>query len=129
MLWAKIKAIIGYWFARRLFNQRWAVSNEKLWAWMQGQFSRKAALGDVAAQSFYGHLLLFKGQGFGAKQEAIRLLKQAANGGDAKAAFQLGQCYYTGSMQCNEDKEEARQWWEKAQSLGHPLAETKLASF
>lgn len=129
MLWSKIKAVVGYWFARRLFNQRWAVENEKIWNWMQGQFTRKAALGDVKAQSFYGFLLLFKGQGLGAKQEGIRLLKLAANNGDAKAAFQLGQCYYTGTLDCPEDKDQAKQWWEKALSLGHPLAETKLASF
>ena len=40
-----------------------------------------AALGDVKAQSFYGHILYFRGQGFGARQEGARLLRLAAEAG------------------------------------------------
>ncbi len=84
MLW-KLRAGIGYFVARKLMMSRQAVSQPKLWRWMEGQFSRMAALGNVGAQSFYGHILYFRGQGFGAKQEGARLLRLAAEAGDAKA--------------------------------------------
>lgn len=64
MFW-RLRARIGYLFARQLFQWRWLVQHPRAWNWMQGQFARMAAQGDVAAQSFYGYLLLFRGQGLG----------------------------------------------------------------
>ncbi|NLC09070.1 MAG: sel1 repeat family protein, partial [Gammaproteobacteria bacterium] len=72
MFWWKWRAKFSYWIARRLFNQRWAVDNDKLWEWMQGQFARMAAFEDVPARAFYGHLLLYKGQGPAARNEGVR---------------------------------------------------------
>ena len=88
--WWHLKAVCGYWVARRLFAWRWLVAQPRAWAWMQGQYARMAALGHVEAQSFYGHLLLFRGQGFGVRSEALRLLKAAGEAGDSKAAYQVG---------------------------------------
>ena len=76
MLWS-LRARLGYLLARRLLGWPWLVKQPRAWQWMQGQFSRMAALGDVAAQSFYGHLLLFRGQGLGAREEGMRLLRLA----------------------------------------------------
>jgi hypothetical protein len=39
------------------------------WRWLEGQFARMANLGDVGAQSFYGHILTFRGVGLGAREE------------------------------------------------------------
>lgn len=49
-----------------------------------------ASLGDVDAQSFYGHILTFRGVGLGAREEGVRLLRLAALAGDGKAAYQVG---------------------------------------
>ena len=85
MLW-KLRARIGYQVARWLMRFPKLVAQPRAWQWMQGQYARMAAQGDVAAQSFYGHLLLHRGHGFGAREEGIRLLRLAAQGGDGKSA-------------------------------------------
>lgn len=94
---------------------------------MQGQYARMAALGHVPAQSFYGHLLLFRGQGLGAREEGLRLLRQAAAGGDGKAAYQLGVQCLAGDSRQAPDASAAARWWERAAELGHPLAAQRLA--
>jgi len=106
---------------------RWAVQQPKLWSWMEGRFSRMAALGDTEAQSFYGHILLFRGQGFGAKREGIRLLRLAAEAGDAKAAYQMGVVSLSEDASHGPDGSQAAYWWKRAADKGHPLAATRLA--
>lgn len=125
MLW-KLRAGIGYFVARKLMMSRQAVSQPKLWRWMGGQFSRMAALGNVGAQSFYGHILYFRGQGFGAKQEGARLLRLAAEAGDAKAAYQMGVISLSEDATHGPDGGEAARWWSKAADAGHPLATVRL---
>ena len=61
----RLKARFSYWLARKLFHWRWCVRQPRLWRWMEGQFARMANLGDTDAQSFYGHILAFRGQGLG----------------------------------------------------------------
>lgn len=126
MFW-DLRARLGYLLARRLFGWRWLVKQPRAWSWMQGQFARMAALGDTQVQSFYGHLLLFRGQGLGARQEGLRLLQLAAVAGDAKAAYQLGVVSLAGDLQCAADAQVAAQWWIKAAAAGHPLAARRLA--
>lgn len=123
----KVRARGGYWIARKLLGARWAVRQPKLWRWMEGQFSRMAAIGDPKAQSFYGHILLFRGQGFGARQEGIRLLRLAAEGGDAKAAYQMGIISLGEDATHGPDGAQAAHWWTLAVERGHPLAATRLA--
>lgn len=125
MLW-KLRAGIGYFVARKLMMSRQAVSQPKLWRWMEGQFSRMAALGNVGAQSFYGHILYFRGQGFGAKQEGARLLRLAAEAGDAKAAYQMGVISLSEDATHGPDGGEAARWWARAADAGHPLAAVRL---
>ncbi len=122
-----IRAWLGYRVARRLMSWRWAVQQPKLWRWMEGQFSRMAALGDVSAQSFYGHILVFRGRGFGARNEGIRLLRLAARAGDAKAAYQMGAISLSEDASHGPDAAEAANWWALAVKAGHPLAATRLA--
>lgn len=126
MLW-RLRARIGYWIARRLLRWGWPARQPRLWQWMEGQFSRLAAVGDASAQSFYGHILLFRGQGFGARLEGIRLLRLAAAGGDAKSAYQLGVLSLAGEMDSPADAVEAVRWWQLAAAAGHPLASSRLA--
>lgn len=123
----RFKARVGYVVARRLLRWPALVKQPRLWAWMQGQFSRMAALDDVAAQSFYGHLLLFRGSGFGAREEGIRLLGKAAAAGDAKSAYQLGVISLTGDTRNAPDGAVAARWWAQAADAGHPLAARRLA--
>lgn len=125
MLW-KLRAGVGYMVARKLMTARWAVAQPKLWRWMEGQFSRKANLGDRAAQSFYGHVLYFRGRGLGAKQEGARLLRLAAQAGDAKAAYQLGVISLSEDASHGPDGNEAARWWALAANAGHPLAAIRL---
>ncbi|MGE4407614.1 sel1 repeat family protein [Pseudomonas sp.] len=125
MLW-KLRAGIGYFVARKLMMSRQAVGQPKLWRWMEGQFSRMAAQGNVGAQSFYGHILYFRGQGFGAKQEGARLLRLAAEAGDAKAAYQMGAISLSEDATHGPDGCEAARWWSKAADAGHPLATVRL---
>jgi len=125
MLW-KLRARAGYFAARRLMAWRRAVRQPKLWRWMEGQFARMAALGDVGAQSFYGHILYFRGQGFGAKQEGARLLRLAAEAGDAKAAYQMGVISLSEEASHGPDGREAVRWWARAADAGHPLAAVRL---
>lgn len=126
MFWWKWRAKLTYWFARQLFNQRWAVENPKIWEWMQGQFARMAAFEDVAARAFYGHLLLHKGQGMGARNEGIRLLGLAARAGDTLSAYQLGVIALEDSLQQPANPQQAAEWLELALQGGHPLAAVKL---
>ena len=128
MLWRKLRAKLGYWLARRLFNQRWAVENDRLWEWMQGQFARMATFDDVSARYFYGHLLLHKGQGMGARNEGVRLLRLAAQAGDAKSAYQLGMYCLQDNIQHAAEPQQAADWFELALQHGHPLAGSKLLS-
>ena len=123
----KIRAHVGYLFARKLMSARWAVQQPKMWRWMEGQFSRMAAIGNPKAQSFYGHILLFRGQGFGARQEGIRLLRLAAEKGDAKAAYQMGLISLSEDATHGPDATKAAHWWALAAEAGHPLAATRLA--
>lgn len=125
MFW-RIKARAGYWLARRLFHWSWFVRQPRGWAWLEGQFSRMANLGDVGAQSFYGHILTFRGQGLGARAEGVRLLRLAALAGDGKAAYQVGVLSMTGTLGKAPDPVEAARWWALAAKAGHPLAETRL---
>ncbi|MNP08564.1 hypothetical protein D3C76_1006400 [compost metagenome] len=123
----RLRAQAGYAVARRLMGWPWLVKQERAWQWMQGQFARMANLGDLPAQSFYGHLLLFRGQGFGAREEGLRLLRLAAAGGDAKAAYQLGVQALAGDTRTSANAVEAARYWEQAAAAGHPLAARKLA--
>lgn len=94
---------------------------------MQGQYARLAAQGDLSAQSFYGHLLLFRGQGLAARHEGARLLRLAADRGEVKAAYQLGQFHFKGDLQQPADIAQAVHWWRMAAQGGHPLAAKRLA--
>ncbi|MGK8438335.1 tetratricopeptide repeat protein [Ectopseudomonas hydrolytica] len=126
LLW-NLRARLGYWLARRLFHWPVALRQPRLWQWMQGQYGRMANLGDTAAQSFYGHILLFRGQGLGAREEGLRLLRLAANGGDGKAAYQLGVQALQGDTRQPPDAAQALRWWEMALAAGHPLAASRLS--
>jgi TPR repeat protein len=126
MLW-KLRARIGYQLARWLLRFPKLVAQPRAWQWMQGQYARMAALGDLPAQSFYGHLLLHRGHGFGAREEGIRLLRLAARAGDGKSAYQLGVLSLAGDPRQAPDAAEAARWWNLAAEAGHPLAAHKLA--
>jgi len=126
MLFAKLRAQIGYAIARKLFNQRWAVENKRVWPWMQERFARMSSYDDVAARAFYGHVLLHRGQGLGAKNEGLRLLRLAAEAGDAKSAYQLGLYSLNGAINQPADALQAAHWWELAGRAGHPLALRRL---
>lgn len=123
----KVRARAGYLAARKLMSARWAVQHPRIWGWIEGQFSRMAAIGDPKAQSFYGHILLFRGQGYGARQEGIRLLRLAAEKGDAKAAYQMGVISLSEDATHGPDGAKAAHWWTLAVKAGHPLAATRLA--
>ena len=127
MMLLRIRARAGYWIARKLMVSRRAVQQPKLWRWMEGQFARMAGLGNTGAQSFYGHILLFRGQGYGAKREGIRLLRLAAEAGDAKAAYQMGVVSLSEDASHGPDGVQAAYWWKRAVEAGHPLAATRLA--
>ena len=125
MFW-RLKARLSYWLARRLFHWRWCVRQPWLWRWMEGQFARMANLGDTDAQSFYGHILAFRGVGLGAREEGVRLLRLAALAGDGKAAYQVGVICMAGTASKAPDADEAARFWAMAAKAGHPLAEIKL---
>ncbi|MDB5118626.1 MAG: hypothetical protein JWQ79_4118 [Mucilaginibacter sp.] len=125
-LW-RVRARLTYLLARRLFRWSWFVKHPKGWQWLEGQFSRMANLGDVGAQSFYGHILTFRGQGLGAREEGVRLMRLAALGGDGKSAYQLGVLSLAGDTRRGPDALEAAHWWNMAVKARHPLAVMKLA--
>src|SRR5690554_1501237 len=126
MLFAKLRAQAGYSVARKLFNQRWAVENPRVWQWMQERFARMSSYDDVPARAFYGHVLLHRGQGLAAKNEGLRLLRLAAEAGDAKSAYQLGLHALNGTLNEPADALLAAHWWELAGRAGHPLALQRL---
>jgi len=125
-LW-RLRARLTYLLARRLFHWSWFVQQPRGWQWLEGQFSRMANLGDIGAQSFYGHILAFRGQGLGSREEGVRLLRLAALGGDGKSAYQLGVLSLAGDTRKAPDAVDAVQWWSIAVKAGHPLAAIKLA--
>ncbi len=122
-----LRTFCGYRLAHWLFRWQWLVRQPRAWRWMEGQFARMAGMGDAGAQEFYGHLLLFRGEGLGAREEGLRLLRQAAGQGRLKAAFQLGVQALKGSPRQAPDAAEALRWWRQAAEGGHPLAALKLA--
>lgn len=126
-MFGALRAHIGYLLARRLFHWAWLVKQPRAWRWLEGQFARMANRGDTQAQSFYGHILLFRGQGLGARNEGRRLLGLAANAGDAKAAYQLGVLSLTGDTQHVANAQQAIDWWTLAAHVGHPAAAYRLA--
>jgi uncharacterized protein len=126
-MFGALRARIGYLLARRLFHWAWLVRQPRAWRWLEGQFARMANLGDRQAQSFYGHILLFRGQGLGARNEGRRLLGLAARAGDAKAAYQLGVLSLSGDTQHAADAQQAIDWWTLAVQAGHPAAAYRLA--
>ncbi len=126
MLFAKLRTQIGYRIARQLFNRRWAVANPRVWQWMQVRFARMSNYDDRDARAFYGHVLLHRGQGVGAKNEGLRLLRLAAEAGDAKSAYQLGVHHLAGSLTEPANALQAAHWWELAGCAGHPLALQRL---
>ena len=126
-MFGALRARIGYLLARRLFHWAWLVKQPRAWRWLEGQFARMANLGDTQAQSFYGHILLFRGQGLGARHEGRRLLGLAAQAGDAKAAYQLGVLSLSGDAQHSADAQQAIDWWTLAAQAGHPAAAYRLA--
>lgn len=121
------RARLSYLLARRLFHWPWLLLQPHAWRWMEGQFARQAGLGDVQAQSFYGHILLFRGQGLGARQEGRRLLTLAGKAGDGKAAYQLGLLSWQGDAQQAAQPQQAEHWWLLAAEAGHPLAAQRLS--
>jgi len=123
----RLRARLTYTLARRLFHCSWLLKQARAWRWMEGQFARMANLGDVAAQSFYGHILLFRGQGLGARDEGIRLLRLAAGAGDGKSAYQLGVLSLSGDSRQAPDVGEAARYWRLAADAGHPVAAQRLA--
>ena len=123
----RLRARLAYALARRLFHWSWWVRQPRGWRWLEGRFARMANLDDVGAQSFYGHILLFRGQGLGAREEGLRLLRLAAEGGDGKAAYQLGLSSLAGDARKAPDAREAVRWWSLASAAGHPLATRRLA--
>ncbi|WP_137805481.1 sel1 repeat family protein [Pseudomonas sp. G(2018)] len=125
-MFLRLKARLSYWLARRLFHWPWFVRNPRGWSWLEGQFARMANLGDVGAQSFYGHILAFRGVGLGAREEGVRLLRLAALAGDGKAAYQVGVISLAGSASKAPDPAEAARFWGIAAKAGHPLAQIKL---
>ncbi len=126
MLFAKLRTQIGYSIARKLFNQRWAVENQRIWQWMQARFARMSGYDDRDARAFYGHVLLHRGQGVAAKSEGLRLLRLAAEAGDAKSAYQLGVHSLAGSLTEPANALKTAHWWELAGRAGHPLALQRL---
>lgn len=122
-----LRARLGYVLARRLFHWSWLVKQPRAWRWMEGQFARMANLGHRPAQSFYGHILLFRGQGLAARGEGRRLLALAAKAGDAKAAYQLGVLSLAGDTQHAADAQQTIDWWTQAANAGHPAAAYRLA--
>lgn len=123
----RLRAYLGYRVARLLLRSAVLSRQPGAWRWMEGQFARMAKLGDAEAQDFYGHVLLFRGQGQGAREEGLRLLGLAAAQGRPKAAFQLGVQALKGSLQQAPDAGMARRYWQQAADAGHPLAAFKLA--
>ncbi len=122
----RLRARLGYFTARKLMKSHRAVQQPKLWRWMEGQFARMAAQGDVEAQCFYGHILYFRGLGHGAKREGVRLLRLAATAGDVKAAYQMGVISLSEDASHGPDGSEAARWWAQAAEAGHPLAAVRL---
>ncbi|MEN0105918.1 MAG: sel1 repeat family protein [Pseudomonas sp.] len=126
MYW-RLKARLGYALARRLLGWPALVKQPRVWAWMEGQFARMAALDVVAARSVYGLLRGFRGRGVGGRVVGIRLLGKAAAAGDAKSAYQLGVFSLAGDTRNAPDGPAAARWWTVAADAGHPLAARRLA--
>ncbi len=127
-LFWRLRIALEWHLARNLFRQQWLIARPGVWRWMEGCFARRARSGDPQACDFYGHILLFRGQGLAARQEGLRLLGIAADAGQGKAAWQLGVQALQGDVSRAPDAVEAARRWEQALAAGHPLAARRLAA-
>ena len=66
---------------------------------------------------------------FGLSRGPVReaMTRLAAEGGDGKAAYQLGLSSLAGDARKAPDAREAVRWWSLASAAGHPLATRRLA--
>lgn len=88
------------------------------------EYKRRAEAGDVKAQYSLGYELLFRGRDKDDKENGLRWLYIAAQGGHREAQYALGYHFST-----NNAKGEAIKWFKMAAANGHEEALRTLQRF
>lgn len=95
--------------------------------WVMRLFRYAADHHNQSAQSVYGHLLFFRGDGPASREQGGRYLEMAAKQGDVKAHYQLARIYELGALQrFPRDAAQALSHYQVAAEQGHPLALKRL---
>jgi len=111
------------WVAFRLFRGPLARRSRYLHQLAMKLFRYGAERGDLTALTTYGSLLHFRGSDPQSRTQGALYLQAAAERGDAKALWLVGQFYQEGlSPFFDKDPVKARQCYQAAADQGHPLA-------
>lgn len=89
--------------------------------------TQSATLGYAPAQVDLGKVYYFGLAGQRDDNEALIWFKKAAEQGDAKGQYHLGQMYTEGKGGLKESEKEAAQWYEKSATQGYAPAQYYLA--
>lgn len=111
------------WLADRLFHFP-LLQSSRLRHWMAMRLFRFAAdNGSRRALSVYGHLLHFRGTDVASRIQGGIYLQRAADKGDAKAQYRMGQIFEQGfESYFQPDLSQALTYYRQAAEQQHPLA-------
>jgi TPR repeat protein len=101
-------------------------SGMRNFALARANFRPLAEKGDAAGEAALGHLLMQNCTGLQDKEEGLRWLAKAADGGNAEAALELGSIYLNGQDGVAIDDNKAFALISKAAAAGIMVAETDL---
>jgi len=116
-----------FWLGYRLFRLNLAKTSRRKHRWLMAWFRFAADNGSVKAQSVYGHLLHFRGEGEHSRIRGVEYLLRAADQGDAKSQYQIGRISESGyGTEYPADQERAVRYFRLAADQQHYLAIKRL---
>ncbi len=120
-------APLFFWLAYRAFRSRYFRDSPRIRRWALNSFRLAADLGNRRALSVYGHLLFLRGDTEQSRIQGGIYLERAAEQGDSKAQYQMGQIYEQGfAHYFRIDPEKALARYRAAAAQGHSLAINRL---
>lgn len=120
-------APLFFWLAYRAFRSRYFNDSARIRRWAMNSFRLAADLGNRRALSVYGYLLFLRGDTEQSRIQGGIYLERAAEQGDSKAQYQMGQIHEQGfASYFRIDPGKALACYRQAAAQGHTLAINRL---